>query len=781
MGISGDTVVVGAWGESSSATGVDGDQNDNSALNAGAAYVFVRNAGIWSQQAYLKASNTEMGDLFGGSVAVSGDTVVVGANQESSGATGVNGNEVNNSAASAGAGYVFVRNGTTWTQQAYLKASNTGANDLFGQSVAVSGDTVVVGAYQESNSATGVNGDQSDNGATNSGAAYVFVRNGTSWSQQSYLKASNTGQGDGFGFAVTVSSNTVVVGAYGEDSNAAGVNGDQNDNSAPDSGAAYAFVRTGTTWTQQSYLKASTARNSIANFGTSVAVSGDTMVVGASALFNHGQGSAVYVFVRSGTNWSQQAQLTRFRAMGDDGFGLSVAASGDTVVVGAPFESRSATGVNGDQTDTSFLTAGAAYVFVRTGTHWRQEAYLKASNTDAGDYFGSSVAISGDTVVVGANRESSSATGVNGDGSNNSAIDSGAAYVFVRNGTNWSQQAYLKASNAEGAGLYYGDLFGSSVAVSGDTIVVGALLEASNATGVNGDQNDNSMLYAGAAYVFVRTGETWSQQAYLKASNTGHDLFGRSVAVSGDTVVVGADEEFSSATGVNGDQSDNTVPGAGAAYVFVRTATNWAQQAYLKASNTGTNDLFGFSVAISGDRVVVGAIGEGSSATGVNGNQNDNSAATSGAAYVFVRTGTNWSQQAYLKASNTGSNDSFGQSVAVSGDTVVVGAYQEDSNATGVNGDQSDNSATDSGAAYVFTGFGNVSIASRLTLARDDSIGYLIRFTGAPDLTYHLQRAVLATGPWNPLGTLVAPASGTLEYHDAAPPSGQAFYRVVQP
>src|SRR5205085_3537092 len=129
-----------------------------------------------------------------------------------------------------------------------------------------------------------------------------------------------------------------------------------------------------------------------------------------------------------------------------------------------------------------------------------------------------------------------------GDESDNSAADSGAAYVFVRHGTSWSQQAYLKASNAEGASRYYGDSFGSSVAVSADTIVVGALLEASNATGVNGDQSDNSMFYAGAAYVFVRSGETWSQQAYLKASNTGHDLFGRSVAVSGDTIVIGAEE-----------------------------------------------------------------------------------------------------------------------------------------------------------------------------------------------------------------------------------------------
>jgi hypothetical protein len=188
-----------------------------------------------------------------------------------------------------------------------------------------------------------------------------------------------------------------------------------------------------------------------------------------------------------------------------------------------------------------------------------QVAYLKASNTDAGDFFGVAVSVSGDTVVVGAAAEDSNATGVNGDQSNNSATNSGAAYVFVRNGTTWSQQAYLKASNTG-----VGDFFGRPVSVSGDTIVVGAQSEASNATGVNGDQSDNSAPASGAAYVFVRNGTTWSQQAYLKASNTGAvDVFGYSVSVSGDTVVVGAYREDSNATGVNGDESNNLAHNSG--------------------------------------------------------------------------------------------------------------------------------------------------------------------------------------------------------------------------
>jgi len=301
-------------------------------------------------------------------------------------------------------------------------------------------------------------------------------------------------------------------------------------------------------------------------------------------------------------------------------------------------------------------------------------------------------------VVVGSVQEASNATGVNGNQADNSATNSGAAYVFVRIGGVWSQQAYLKASNTGAS-----DRFGISVAVSGDTVVVGAVDEDSSATGVNGNQADNSAAQSGAAYVFVRVGGVWSQQAYLKASNTeAFDQFGWSVAVSGDTVVVGAYQEDSNATGVNGNQADNSANGSGAAYVFVRIGGVWIQQAYLKASNTGAGDRFGFSVTVSGDTVVIGAQDEDSNAIGVNGNQADNSAAQSGAAYVFVRAGGVWSQEAYLKASNTGAGDQFGWSVAVSGDTLVVGAYQEDSSATGVDGNGADNSAGDTGAAYVF-------------------------------------------------------------------------------
>ena len=203
--------------------------------------------------------------------------------------------------------------------------------------------------------------------------------------------------------------------------------------------------------------------------------------------------------------------------------------------------------------------------------------------------------------------------------------------------------------------------------------MAGAFGEDSNARGINGDQTNNSASQAGAVYVFVRTGATWTQQAYLKASNTdAFDLFGYSAAVSGDTVAVGAYGEASHAIGIDGDQTDNGPPQAGAVYVFVRNGITWTQQAYLKASNTNGGDFFGYSVAVTGDTVVAGAFGEDGNSTGIGGDQTNNTAPQSGAAYVFLRTGVIWTQQISLKASNTDAGDFFGYSVAASNNTTVV-------------------------------------------------------------------------------------------------------------
>jgi hypothetical protein len=453
--------------------------------------------------------------------------------------------------------------------------------------------------------------------------------------QQGYLKASNTDAADFFGLSVALSGDTLAVGAYQEDSNATGVNGSQTDNSAPGAGAVYVFTRTAGVWTQEAYIKDS----------------------------------------HTGHN---------------DNFGWSVALAGDILAVGAPWEASNVTGVNSNEPDNNSAPgAGAVYVFTRTAGVWTQQAYLKASNPNAGDNFGISVSLAGDTLAVGA-------YGANAD--DNSVPSSGAVYVFTHTAGSWSQQAHIKPSNR-------GGLFGYSVVLSGDTLAVGAPWEASNATGVNGNQADTSAPEAGATYVFTRTAGIWTQQAYLKASNTDRgDRFGLGLALDGDTVVVGARLEASAGNGVNGDQTDNSAPNAGAVYVFTRTGELWTQQAYLKASNAGADKNFGGSVAIQGDIVAVGSRLEDSNATGINGNQGNTTAPDSGAVYLFSRSGGVWTQKAYLKASNSNAGDQFGVSVALSGNTLVVGADHEQSNATGVDGNQTDNSAQNSGAAYVFQG-----------------------------------------------------------------------------
>lgn len=462
--------------------------------------------------------------------------------------------------------------------------------------------------------------------------------------QQAYFKASNTEFADRFGSKVAVSGDTIAIAALREDSSASGVNGSQG-NGRTDSGAVYIFVKTPAGWVQEAYLKAS-------NPGLK------------------------------------------------EEFGRSLAISGDTVVVGTFLEKSNATGVNGAQGNNSLDNAGAAYVFVRTAGVWSQQAYLKPSTMEANDRFAWELDISGDTIVVSALGESSNATGVNGDQSDNSEPGAGAVYVFSRTGTTWSQSAYLKASNAEA-----GDSFGVSVSISGDTIAVGASGEDSPAAGVDADQGNDPLYGAyGAAYVFVRNAGTWTQEAYIKPSVVGQDGFGAAVSVSGDTLAVGAPSDNSNATGVNGNQFDNSLNRAGAAYAFHRNGSTWTEEAYLKPSNTSALKDFGSRLAASDNMVVVGVEREDSSGVGVDGTDRGltSDSIESGSAFVYTRNAGNWSQFAYLKASNAFKNSDFGFSVAISGDAVLIGAALENSDSTGVNGDQFPHGANGSGSAYLF-------------------------------------------------------------------------------
>ena len=369
------------------------------------------------------------------------------------------------------------------------------------------------------------------------------------------------------------------------------------------------------------------------NFGYRVSVSGDTAVIGAYLDDDKGGSSgSAYVFVRAADGtWSQQAKLTANDGAYGDFFGLSVSVSGDTAVIGA---------YNDFELGKGYF--GSAYVFVRAadGT-WSQQAKLTAADGTNDDRFGFSVAVSGDTALIGA------------DGDDH---DSGSAYVFVRaaDGT-WTQQTKLTAADRS-----VGDEFGFSVSVSGDTSLIGAF----------GDNDKGHE--SGSAYVFVRAADgTWSQQAKLAADDgAADDRFGWRVAVSGDTAVIGAYCD------------DDKGADSGSAYVFVRAADGtWSQQTKLTAADGAAGDRFGWSVAVDGDTAVIGA------------DEDDDKGADSGSAYVFVRAadGT-WSQQAKLAADDGADGDRFGFSVAVSGDTAVIGAWADD------------DKGSSSGSAYVFGG-----------------------------------------------------------------------------
>ena len=358
------------------------------------------------------------------------------------------------------------------------------------------------------------------------------------------------------------------------------------------------------------------------------------------------------------------AQISEFKITATDGavsdrFGFSVSISGDYAVVGAYLD------------DDNGTDAGSAYVSKRNGTSWAQEAKLLPSDGAAGDFFGWSVSISGDYAVVGAHLD------------NDNGSISGSAYVFKRTGTSWAQEAKLLPSDGETA-----DHFGISVSISGDYAVVGAYQD-----------NDNGA-NSGSAYVFKRTGTSWTQEVKLLPSDgAAGDFFGWSVSISGDYAVVGA-------FGHDDNGSD-----AGSAYVFKRTGTSWTQEVKLLASDGAADDLFGNSVSISGDYAVVGAF------------WHDDNGSDAGSAYVFKRTGTSWTQEVKLLASDGAADDLFGKSVSISGDYAVVGAFGHDGN------------GNDAGSAYIFkrTGTSWAQEAKLLASdgAADDWFGFSVSISGS--------------------------------------------------
>jgi hypothetical protein len=646
VSLSGDTLLVGAITDQILAN-----------QQQGSAYVFTRSGSNWTQQGgKLTASDGAQWDLFGVSVSLDGDTAIVGSfGDELPGAF------------DGGAAYIFTRSGTTWTEQQKLSPPTAVNNANFGNQVAISGETVAVASYRNTGTVAG------------QGLVYVYTRSGSTWSLQQTLAASDGATGDNFGYSVSLSGDLLAVGANNDDSGA-----------ISNHGSAHLFKRSGSTWTFSSKFVASdsgaadelgssvavdgdtviagvpldnvgansdqgsakifqtkmTISKVIASdgeasdeFGRSVAISGDIVVVGAyldDIGMNLDQGSA-YIFKRSGATWVQEARLVATDGAQSDTFGYSVAVSGDNVVVSSPFADI---GPNNDQ--------GAVYLFTKSSGSWVQNTKLTASDGAANDYLGygytwSALSISGDDVIVGA---------AHADIGPNS--NQGAAYIFTKLSGSWVQNAKLIASDGAAD-----DLFGTSVAISGNHAVAGAMFDD---IGMNDGQ--------GSAYVFRRSGGTWAVEAKLVAPDGAqYDNFGYSVAISGDTVVAGAPL-----------QNIGGIPAQGSAYVFTRSGTSWPQQAKLVAPDGGQYDYFGYSVAISTDTVVVGALVDD---IGSNFNQ--------GSAHVFARYGTSWWRERQLIASDGAVDDMFGHSVAVSGETAVVGAPFDN---IGSNGDQ--------GSAYIY-------------------------------------------------------------------------------
>ena len=736
VAVDGNTAVIGAYQDDDASNGDD----------SGSAYVFTKVSGVWSQAAKLTASDGAADDEFGYSVAVDGDTIVVGAHQ----------NDADTNDNDEGAAYVFTKPTDGWdsddddiiNETAKLTAFGAAADDEFGISVAVAGDTILVGAHQND---------------SNKGAAYIFTKFSGVWGnapvsgnhrvETAKLIASDAAANDEFGISVAVRGEIAVIGARQDDTR---------------NGSAYVFTKVFGVWSQESKLIAS---DGAANdeFGISVAVDGDTVVVGARQ--DDTSNGAAYVFTKVSGVWSQKAKLTASDGAGNDEFGISVAVDGDTVVVGA----------HQNDADTNNNNEGAAYLFTEPASGWAdmtQKVKLVASDAAAGDRYGYSVGVSGDTVVVGAYSDDSNEAntgaayflripgwtdipasnyeptshivtgltndeehtfqvrGVNAAGGGLAsagaggtptfaipdrptgfAVDAGDAVVDL----SWDDpedstiDKYQLLQITQGGKLttastddpvVRGDGFGISVAVDGNTTVVGAYQDDDATNG------DNS----GSVYVFTRSSPTdpWSWAAKLTADDAAaNDEFGISVAVDGDTIVVGAHQDDSS---------------KGAAYLFIKPAGGWngdmTETAKLTASDAADNDEFGISVSVDGSTIVVGAHQDDDATNGDN----------SGSAYVFTKVSGIWGQKAKLTASDAATNDAFGISVSVDGNTIVVGAHKNDSN---------------KGAAYVFTkptgGWADWADLSQTHETEEDKDGLTAKLTasdGAADDEFGISVAV---------------------------------------
>jgi hypothetical protein len=361
-----------------------------------------------------------------------------------------------------------------------------------------------------------------------------------------------------------------------------------------------------------------------AYFGQVMAVDGNTLAVASPRANGVGDASgAVYVYTKSGDNWTLQEKVTASDTGADDNFGAALALDGDTLVVGAPIKNSN---------------TGAVYVFTRSGTDWTEQT--KITNTDPasdGDLFGSSLALEGMTLVIGSPFQ--------GDG----MFPKGAAYVYEGSGASWTRKQKLTLTD----GLQAGDFFGASVALDGTRILVGAPFQSTSFLDT----------FIGAAYIFTLSGDTWTQTGKLTANNGAEeDYFGWSVALEGDTALVGAPQ----AIGIEG--FPNEVDGSGKAYAFTYNGTAWVQEGLaFTQSDAGADERFGWQIILNGSTAYI-------SDDGADEMVNGEARADIGAVYTFTNTGTVWTQADKLSPSQQFVDTEFGGSIAFNGTTLFVGA-----------------------------------------------------------------------------------------------------------
>ena len=572
----------------------------------GACYIYEKdNGGInnWGESQIIVSNDIANGDTFGSAVSIYKNYLIVGAPNKNM---------------KVGDAYIFENINGNWVQVSKLIHIDSQQDDEFGLSVSIYNDIAIVGSL-------------SNDQGNLSGSVYIYKLITGEWIFSEKILQTNGQMDDVFGNSIGIYNNTIISGSYGDNSF---------------KGSAYIFD--GLNKQYKKCINNSCCNDKCDNKYNSECVINTDIEYDVILYPNEtAEVKFMHDIEYSYDNYNTMKLIAMDGDVGDR-FGYSVAISGNTAIVGAPF----------NDSDNS-IDSGSAYIFTNNGGTWSEIEKLTAMDGDVGDRFGYSVAISGNTAIVGASGDDSS---------------KGSAYIFTNNNGTWSQTEKLTAIDGED-----GDQFGWSVAICGNTVIVGT------------PSGDN--INIGSAYIFTNNGGIWSQQKLTAIDGVSSDRFGLSVAISGNTAIVGAPFDD-----IN-DPGDNL----GSAYIFTNNGGTWSQLEKITANYGAFGDSFGYSVAICDNTVIIGAIGD-------DDKEND-----SGSAYIFSNNGGSWSQIQKITANDGAEADNFGYSVAIYGNTVIVGARGDDSS---------------KGSSYIFTNNGGTwSQTEKLIVfdgAADDNFGFSV-------------------------------------------------------